>query len=108
MSTKEPHPSLDLDDELIKKIIQETAPIPWTELQRFFAAGQVVQVHSSLDLVLVAKKFSDDDSGQIEKWMDENLLGLVNDDTAEYWLDIEAELWTSVVAPWILVQRKAS
>lgn len=106
MTTKEPHPSLDLEDELVKKIIQETAPIPWSELQRFFAAGQAVQVHSSLDLVLVSKKFNEDDSEQIGKWMDDNLVALVNDDTAEYWLDLEVSVWTSVVAPWILVQRR--
>lgn len=107
MPANKPHPTLDLDDEVVKKIIQETAPTPWKELQRFFAAGQTVQVHSSLDLVLVAKAFSDDDAQQIEEWMTGNLLALVNDDTAEYWLESEAKLWTTVVAPWVLVQRKA-
>lgn len=106
MTAIEPHPSLDLEDEVVKKIIQETAPVPWSELQRFFASGQAVQVHSSLDLVLVSKKFSEDDSEQIEKWMEDSLVALVNDDTAEYWLDMDVSVWASVVAPWILVQRR--
>ena len=87
------------------KINQETAKIPWKELQRFFAQGRVVFVSSKLDLVEVAAGASEDRSAELESWMSESKIAAVTDEQARRWFEIDALLWTVVVKPWVLVQE---
>lgn len=84
----------------------ETARIAWSELQTLFARGIVVQVDASLDLIDVAVQMALDDKNAIATWMEKKQVGKVNDETAQTWLERNPELWTVVVAPWILVQEK--
>lgn len=87
------------------KINSETARIPWRELQRFFAAGKVYQVHADLDLVDVACALHEDDIERVRNWTDTAQLVPVADERARAWLDSEASLWAVVVKPWVLVQE---
>lgn len=87
------------------KIESETAKIPWLELQRFFAAGKVMQVSAELDLVDVAYALEQDDVERVEQWTRRNQMGPVTDDQARAWVDSEAWLWSVVVKPWVLVQQ---
>jgi len=84
----------------------ETARLRWQELQRFFAAGSVIAVDDGLDLVEVALRVATDDKDAVARWMAGNRLGPVSDRQALAWLAEDAELWTVVVKPWILVQRE--
>ncbi len=86
------------------KVNLETSKILWTELQRFFAAGQVIAVDKQLDLVETAYQFSVDNKAQIEIWLNERLIGPVTDQQALFWYESEAEVWAVVVKPWVLVQ----
>ncbi|MRW83779.1 DUF2288 family protein [Pseudoduganella sp. FT26W] len=101
MQTK---PEKDL--ELRDKVNRETARLPWTELLKHFAQGNVVWVASSLDLVDVAVRISHDDKANISQWMNAGLLAKVNDQQAAAWLESDAQLWASVVSPFILVQEQ--
>ena len=92
------------DTDLRIKINLETARLPWSELQRHFAQGTVVYVSEELDLVDVAVRISHDDKESIAKWMTEGKLGKVTDLQAQTWDAAEAQLWTSVVSPFVLVQ----
>jgi hypothetical protein len=87
------------------RINSETARIPWLELQRFFAAGKVMQVSTSLDLVDVAYAMQQDDVEQVQQWTEEQKLGPVADDQAREWISNESSLWAVVVKPWVLVQE---
>ncbi len=87
------------------KINSETARIPWLELQRFFAAGKVMQVSAGLDLVDVAYAMQQDDVEQVQQWTETQQLGLVADDQAREWISNESSLWAVVVKPWVLVQE---
>lgn len=87
------------------KINSETAKIPWLELQRFFAAGKVMQVSAEFDLVDVAYALEQDDVEQVEQWTRANQMGPVTDDQARAWVDSEALLWSVVVKPWVLAQQ---
>jgi len=87
------------------KINSETAKIPWLELQRFFAAGKVMQVSAELDLVDVAYALEQDEVERVEQWTRRNQMGPVTDDQARAWVDSEALLWSVVVKPWVLVQQ---
>ncbi|WP_432377501.1 DUF2288 domain-containing protein [Duganella sp. P38] len=101
MQTK---PEKDL--ELRDKVNRETARLPWTELLKHFAQGNVVWVASSLDLVDVAVRISHDDKANISQWMASGLIAKVSDAQAQAWLETNAELWASVVSPFILVQEQ--
>lgn len=96
------------DDLLRAKLNQETARMPWKELERYFAAGMVVMVSDDLDLVDVAVHIANDDKEAVTQWLSENRLAKVPDALAKAWLEADALLWTVVVKPWILVQLKAS
>ena len=94
------------DIELRNKVNRETARLPWAELLKHFAQGNVVWVANSLDLVDVAVRISHDDKENISKWMEAGLLAKVNDQQAQEWLEKNAELWACVVSPFILVQEE--
>lgn len=94
------------DTDLRLKVNRETARLPWTELLKHFAAGNVVWVANSLDLVDVAVRVSHDDKANISQWMDSGLLAKVSDAQAAQWLESNAELWAVVVSPFILVQQE--
>jgi len=101
MQTK---PEKDL--ELRSKINRETARLPWTELMKHFAQGNVVWVANSLDLVDVAVRVSHDDKANISQWMEAGLIAKVDERQAQEWLDNNAQLWACVVSPFILVQQE--
>jgi hypothetical protein len=94
------------DTELRLKVNRETGRLPWTELLKHFAAGNVVWIANSLDLVDVAVRISHDDKASIGQWMEAGLLARVGDEQAQGWLEANAELWTVVVSPFILVQQE--
>lgn len=96
----------DQQDELLRaKLNQDTATIPWRELERFFAAGKVIAVDDGLDLVQVAAAVSRDDKAAVEGWIAGQRLVKVSDEQASDWLAADALVWAVVVSPWVLVQR---
>jgi hypothetical protein len=86
------------------KLNQETAQMPWKELQRYYAGGMVIAVSHELDLVDVAMRIASDDKAAVTQWMSENRIAKVSDAQALAWWDADLMLWTVVVKPWILVQ----
>ncbi len=84
----------------------QTAEYPWAELQRQFAAGSVVAVADALDLVDVGAHIAADDKFAVQRWMAAGQLGQVTDEQAAVWLAEDTLLWTVVVKPWILVQKR--
>lgn len=99
----------DKQDQFLRaKLNQETAQIPWQELQRYFAAGMVIAVSDDLDLVDVAARIANDDKASVAQWMEQKRISKVSDAQATTWTQVDALLWTVVVKPWILVQMRAS
>jgi len=92
------------DTELHDKINRETARVRWSELERHFAHGSVVYVSTELDLVEAALRIAHDDRETITRWMAEGKLAKVSDLQALAWQESDAELWASVVSPFVLVQ----
>ncbi len=88
------------------KLNQETALIPWQELQRFFASGQTIFVSSKLDLIHVADAFTHDNKALVESWLQQNLVSKVSDQQAIDWIQSNADVWSVVIKPWVLVQNK--
>lgn len=102
------HLALDAENpELIRaKIIAETARIPWHDLQKFFAAGSVITVEPTLDLIDVAFAFSQDNKAKVAEWLATAQVGRTSEQQATNWYQHQAELWAVVISPWVLVQDK--
>jgi hypothetical protein len=94
------------DTELRQKVNRETARVPWSELMRHFASGNVVWIGDGLDLVEVAVRIAHDDKASITQWMGAGQLAKVSDEQAHEWLAADTELWACVVSPFILVQQQ--
>ena len=89
------------------KLNQETSVIAWSELQRYFAQGVVLQVDKTLDLIDVAYQMSIDNKGAITSWIEQEILAAVSDEQAQQWFAENRQLWAVVVRPWVLVQDRA-
>ena len=93
------------DEELRQALNLETAQIGWGELQRQFAGGRLIKISNELDLVQTAMKFVRDDKDTIEKWIENGQIHPATDDDARSWHENQADFWSVVVAPWVLVQE---
>ncbi len=92
--------------EVLKaRLNTETAMIGWTEIQRFFAKGQVFIVVPDLDLIDAAASMIMDEKSRVEEWMQQSLIAQASTDDAKRWNENDTDLWAVVVAPWILVQE---
>ena len=92
------------DTDLRIKINRETARLPWSELEKHFAQGNVVYVSPELDLIDVALRVSHDDKDSISRWMAEGKVARVTDVQAATWSAADSKVWASVVSPFVLVQ----
>ncbi len=90
--------------DLRSKILRETAIYPWAELQRQFAAGNVLHVADHLDLIEVALIMAQDQSQAFAELLQRGEVSKVADQQAQLWLEQDLSLWTVVIRPWILVQ----
>lgn len=93
-----------MNDALKKKIVQETAKIPWHDLQRFFARGEVFVADSDLDLVEVATQIANDNKQMAASWLTSGKLAAVSEQQAKQWYEDNRVLWAVVVKPWVIVQ----
>jgi hypothetical protein len=89
------------------KLNGETSKAQFTELLRFFAAGNLIFVSDDLDLVDVAVRVALDDKAAVTQWMNAARIARVSDAQADAWIAANAALWTVVVKPWVLVQEHA-
>ncbi len=90
--------------EELADIHGQTAKLAWSDLERFFAAGKLLQVTAGTDLVQVATAVSNDDTDKVSQWLEAGQLNPLDDKQALLWQQSNQQLWTVVVAPWILVQ----
>jgi hypothetical protein len=101
--------NFDVEPEVLKaKITAETAQINWLELQKFYAAGDVLQISAQLDLIDVAYAFAKDDKALVAAWLAQGQVGRVAPDQAQVWYQQQSTLWAVVISPWVLVQDRAS
>jgi hypothetical protein len=91
---------------LSEKLNLETARAPWKELQTFFANGLILHVKSSQDLLVVAEQISADNAPLLKQWLDDKTVQKVTDEQALTWYEADAELWTVVIKPWVIVQEE--
>jgi hypothetical protein len=90
----------------VEKLHSETALMHWIDLQKFFAQGKVLSIDSSLDLVGTAVLFADDMVDHLAPHIKSELIMPPSNDQVRIWYAENVELWTVVVAPYILVQEQ--
>ena len=93
------------EEELRQKINLETGQLTWTELQKYYAKGNVIIVNLELDLIDAAAKFAEDDKAVVLDWIQSETIKRALDEDAIQWNERDSCFWTVVVAPWILVQE---
>ena len=93
---------------LYAKLLGETASISWKELQPFFAKGALLWVEPPLDLIEVAEAVAENDAAKVAAWMDATTVGKVSESKAMELVESDPLLWAVVVAPWVLIQNRAS
>jgi hypothetical protein len=98
----------ETEQELSARLNRETAKIPWAELQRFYARGELIRVDKSMDLIQVACQISLDNKEALQQWMEQGLVVRATDDHAKDWHEQQPDLWAVVVAPWVLTQEITS
>jgi len=91
---------------LYAKLLGETAPITWEELQPFFARGALLRVANDFDLVEVALAVAQDDRAKVAAWLEGGQLLRMDAPQAQDWLERDPQLWAVVVAPWVLAQER--
>ena len=92
------------NQELIARLNSETAKIDWHELQKHYALGNVLAVAEGGDLIQVAIALHQDNSAQIQQWLDEKVVLEVSDQQALAWYESNTTVWALVIQPFILVQ----
>ncbi|OYT94318.1 MAG: hypothetical protein CFE49_18875 [Pseudomonas sp. PGPPP3] len=90
------HAGDDHASTLYAKLLGETAPIAWQELQPFFAR------------VAVALAVAEDDKASISAWLAAGQVNALSAGQAEDLLARDPPLWAVVVAPWVLVQERTA
>lgn len=93
---------------LYAKLLGETAPISWQELQPYFARGALLWVAGTLDLIAVALAVAEDDKASIAAWLAAGQVGKLDVEQAQDLLARDPALWAVVVAPWVLVQERSA
>ena len=96
------------EQELIARLNSETAKIDWHDLQTHYAAGNVLAVSASADLIKVAIEFNRDNASQIQQWLADSSLFEISDQQATDWYESNQELWALVIPPFVLVQPVAA
>ena len=86
------------------KILAETAKIPWKDIEKLYAQGKLILVSDTLNLVDAGYSISLNDATKVIEWMDGGLLVKEFNKQAKAWHNENAEVWSVVIHPWVLVQ----
>ena len=92
-------------ETLINRLNSETAKIGWQELQKHYAAGNVLGVAAGADLIQVAIALNEDNATQIQAWLSDKSVFEVTDQQALEWFENQTILWALVIPPFVLVQE---
>ena len=92
-------------DDLRDRLNLETGKISWSELEKYYAGGNVMAVCKGADLIEIAIAFHEDKRSRVESWLSDNTLFEIDDQLALKWHDTDAKHWAVVIPPFILVQE---
>ena len=91
---------------LKERLNLQTARISWSEIERFFARGRVLDVTAEVDLIEVAVALTEDNVEKFDRWTHANQVRHLSDATAKQWVADDNNLWAVVIAPWVIAQKR--
>ncbi len=94
-------------EEIFARLNSETATVQWQEIERFFAAGQLWRVVDDGDLVAVATSIAMDDKAEVQALLSDQQLIQADPEFVRSECQPATEFWCVVVAPFVLIQKKA-
>ena len=97
--------SLQTDEELRAHLHGETSKLAGVDLEKHFARGVVFKVAKGTDILDVAIVMSRDDKDTLKQMIDDKKVTGAEIEDAKKWHELSANLWTVVIAPWVLVQE---
>ncbi len=86
------------------KLNMETAKLSWKELEVFFAKGTLLQVAVGEDLITTAELIATNNQNELEKLIVSKKLEFATPEWIRNSCQPTTELWTLVVAPYVLCQ----
>ena len=89
---------------LKERLNLETAKISWKEIEAFFAKGTLLQIEESEDLVNVAELIAANNEKEIETLIVNKKIAFATTDWVRKNCKPTTQLWTVVVAPYVLCQ----
>ena len=89
---------------VLDKLEKYTAEIDWDYLKKPFAAGSVLYVDPSLDLMRVGEAFANDESDLVRAWKQSGDLVQPSAPHAAYWEETSARFTAVVISPFVLIQ----
>jgi hypothetical protein len=95
-----------MTEDLRARIAQEMHRVDWKPLGPHAKRGGLVLVDSGLDLLEVAVAVAEDDSEQVQRWMEAGQLGKPSEAQIEAWQEEAGERFAvAIVQPYVLAQR---
>lgn len=91
---------------LKERLNLQTARISWSEIERFFARGRVLDVAAEIDLIEVAVALTEDNVEKFDRWTQTSQVRHLSDATAKQWVKDDNNLWAVVIAPWVIAQKR--
>lgn len=88
----------------LEKLEKYTGEVDWTYLEKHYAAGALLYVDPSVDIVEVGKAFVRDDAEAVEGWKKKGDLVVPSTPHAMFWEESKARFTALVVSPFVLIQ----
>ncbi|MES0489281.1 MAG: DUF2288 family protein [Leptospirales bacterium] len=94
------------EENLREYFHEQVGPAKWSELDKLFAQGLVLEVAPALNLIDTAIAISLNDKKTVQRWIDDQLLSGVSDERAKVWFEEDIDVFAVVVEPWVLVKKR--
>ena len=89
---------------LDQRLNLETAKLNWKELEMFFAKGNLLQIAKGEDLITTAELIASNNQDELEKLILSKKIEFATPEWIRNNCQPSTELWTLVVAPYVLCQ----
>lgn len=93
-----------MTEDTNKRLTDQLGTARWDELIEHDRQGNVVVVAAGMDILLVAKAVADDDTAQVQKWLDGNKLWKPTVQEQGQWQEHQPKFLCVIVRPFVLVQ----
>ena len=92
------------NSDVEEKLKKYTGEVDWSYLKKHFESGALIYVDPSLDITVVGKAVSEDDTKSIEDWKKNGDIVQPSEPHAAHWEESNTTFLALVVSPFVLIQ----